>query len=102
MKWFKDLLYGPGNLYLDLGRVLAFLLPLAMVGGAGWNVWLGLPLDLGPAGLGGGLAAVATAVAALIYVKDKSGAPSPAQPLVAPPSPAAKKRCRKAPSKAKR
>jgi hypothetical protein len=35
---------------------------------------LGLPIELGPTGFGGGLAAVITASAALIYAKDKARA----------------------------
>lgn len=74
MKWFKDLLKGPGNLYWDLGRVLAFTAALMMLGGQAWNIWLGLPIELGPTGLGGGLAAVLGGMAALIFAKDKAGA----------------------------
>ena len=74
MKWIKarlrDLFYGVGNKHLDLGRVLAFIVTIALVLGQLWNVLLGKELDLGPGGLGGGLAAVITAAAALIAAKD--------------------------------
>lgn len=72
MKWLKDLFYGPGNQHLDLARVVGGLAPSTLVAAAAWNVYLGLPIDLGPAGFGGGFAAVLTAAAALIYAKDKA------------------------------
>lgn len=74
MKLLKDLFAGPDNAYWDLGRILGFIASLAMIGGAVWNVLLGLPLELGPAGFGGGFAAVLTASAALIYAKDRAKA----------------------------
>ena len=73
MKFVKDLLKGPGNLWWDLARVLALWGALMMLGGQAWNMWLGLPLELGPTGLGGGLAALYTAIAAFVWAKDKSG-----------------------------
>ena len=78
-KWFRfqlviDLLKGPDNEHWDLGRVLAFLSSLSMIMGAVWNVLLGLPLELGPTGFGGGLAAVLGGCAALIYAKDRARA----------------------------
>jgi hypothetical protein len=66
----KDLFYGPGNMYLDLGRILATVTAVALVGAQLWNIYLGKEIDLGPGGLGGGLAAVITAIAALIAAKD--------------------------------
>lgn len=75
----KDLFYGPANAYLDLGRILAALTSLALIGAQLWNIYLGKEIDLGPSGLGGGLAAVLTAAAALIAAKDiarrKAGEP---------------------------
>jgi hypothetical protein len=88
MKILKDLLGGPNNGYWDLGRILAFLSSLAMIAGAAWNVLLGLPLELGPTGFGGGFAAVLTSAAALIYAKDRARVESVASG--ATPSPAAK------------
>lgn len=67
---FKDLFYGPGNVYLDLGRILATATAAALLGAQAWNIYLGKEIDLGPGGLGGGLAAVITAIAALIAAKD--------------------------------
>lgn len=34
----KDLFYGPGNHYLDLGRLLAFFATVALFAAVGWNV----------------------------------------------------------------
>ena len=73
IKFLKDLLKGPGNLYWDLGRWLALVSALMMLGGQAWNIWLGLPIELGPAGLGGGLAAVLGGCAAFVWAKDRSG-----------------------------
>lgn len=67
---FKDLFYGPGNVYLDLGRILATATAAALIGAQFWNIYLGKEIDLGPGGLGGGLAALITAIAALIAAKD--------------------------------
>lgn len=69
-----DLLKGPDNLHWDLGRILALVSSLAMVAGQVWNMLLGLPLELGPTGFGGGLAAVLGGAAALIYAKDRARA----------------------------
>ncbi len=66
----KDLLYGPGNTHLDIGRLVALWAILALLTAAGWNMWLKQPIDLGPAGLGGGLAGVLTAAVIYIY-KDR-------------------------------
>lgn len=68
----RDLFFGPGNVYLDLGRVLSTIMAVALIGAQLWNMWLGKEVDLGPGGLGGGLAAVLTAAAALIAAKDLS------------------------------
>lgn len=65
-----DLLAGPGNRFWDLGRILSALSILGVLGAAGWNVWSGQPIDL--MSLGGGLAAVLTAAAALIALKDRA------------------------------
>lgn len=73
-KFFKDLFYGPGNTNADLGRIIGAVGVLMMIGGQIWNILLGLPLELGPTGLGGGLAAVIGAAAALVYAKDRAKA----------------------------
>lgn len=65
----KDLFYGPGNRYLDLGRIVAFLGVVASLAAAGWNVYLGAPFDLGPGGFLGGMGAVIGAAAALMTAK---------------------------------
>jgi hypothetical protein len=72
--FIQDLFKGPNNDYWDLGRIVAGVSTLSMILGAVWNVFLGLPLELGPAGLGGGLAAVLGGCAALIYAKDRAKA----------------------------
>lgn len=64
-----DLFKGPGNHYWDLGRIIAAIAVLAMFGGQLWNMHLKQPIDLGPGGLGGGLAAVVTACAAFLAAK---------------------------------
>lgn len=74
MTFFRDILMGIGNQHWDFGRLLGIGSVLFMFGAAGWNISLGLPLELGPTGLGGGLAAVVTASAALIYAKDRARA----------------------------
>lgn len=72
MKWIgkrlKDLFYGNGNKHLDLGRVLSLFAVMAPLAAAGWNVYLGLEIQLGE--FGGGIAAVVTACAVLIASKD--------------------------------
>jgi hypothetical protein len=73
-KFLKGLFYGPGNLDPDIGRIVGTLAVFSMFIAAGWNVSLGLPIELGPAGFGGGLAAVCTGVAAWIYAKDRAKA----------------------------
>lgn len=92
----RGLWYGPGNLDPDLARVGASFALLLMAVGMGWNMSLGLPLELGPTGFGGGLAAVCTAVAAWIYAKDRAKAENVVAKAVsdatptAPPAKAAK------------
>ena len=49
-----DLFKGPNNEAWDLGRIVAGVGVLMMLGGQVWNILLGLPLELGPTGLGGG------------------------------------------------
>jgi hypothetical protein len=66
----KDLFYGVGNNHLDHGRVAAFLCLCSLLWATAWNMHLRQPIDLGPTGLGGGLAGVLTA--AVIYMfKDR-------------------------------
>ncbi len=72
MKMLRDLFMGVGNSAWDLGRIVGAVGILMMLSGQAWNVLLGLPIDLGPAGLGGGLAAVLGGSAALIYAKDRA------------------------------
>lgn len=74
MKLIVDLFKGPGNIAWDLGRFVAFGAGVCMVAGQVWNIILGLPVELGPTGLGGGLGAVMAGQAALIFAKDKAGA----------------------------
>ncbi len=74
MKLLQDLFMGVGNANWDLGRILGAIGVLMMLGGQAWNMALGLPLELGPTGLGGGLAAVIGAAAALVYAKDRAKA----------------------------
>lgn len=68
----RDLLKGPNNLYWDLGRIMAVVSVAATLVAAYHNYSLGLPIELGPTGLAGGLAAIITASAALILVKDRA------------------------------
>lgn len=68
----KDLVYGPGNQTLDIGRVIALWSILTLVAAAAWNAYLKKEIDLGPAGLGGGMAAVLGA--AVIYIYKDRGA----------------------------
>lgn len=94
MKIVKDLLKGPSNLYWDLGRVAVLTGVLMVMASTGWNVWLGLPIDLGVTGLPGGLGAFFGGCAALIYAKDKANAETKvAQAIVdCPPEPSARKK----------
>ncbi|HYC66039.1 MAG TPA: hypothetical protein VEC14_15015 [Reyranellaceae bacterium] len=68
-RFVEDLLKGPGNVYWDTGRCLAVLGAAMMLGGQIWNVKLKQPIDLGPAGLGGGLGAFLTAAAVFLAAK---------------------------------
>jgi hypothetical protein len=71
----KDLLYGPGNSHLDIGRVTALGAAFLLTGATVWNMILKQPIDLGPAGLGGGLAGILTAAVVYIYHDRKSDVP---------------------------
>lgn len=66
----KDLFYGPANIALDLGRVIGFATAASLIGAAGWNAFLGEPIDL--MAYGTGLAAVVGAIAALVAMKDRT------------------------------
>lgn len=96
IKFLKGLFYGPGNADPDIGRIVGTLAVFSMFIAAGWNVSLGLPIELGPTGFGGGLAAVCTGVAAWIYAKDRAKAENVVAKAVsdatptAPPAKAAK------------
>ena len=72
MRVLRDLFMGPGNRWWCAGRFWSGLSFLAVFAAAGWNAAIGQPIDLGPGGLPGGLAALATAVAAFIFAKDRS------------------------------
>lgn len=67
----KDLLYNPGNRKLDNGRVAVFLAFGMMIGAVAQNVRIGAAIDVGPAGLGGGLAAVLAAAEFYLF-KDRA------------------------------
>lgn len=66
----KDLFYGPGNNTLDHGRCVAFGAFVLMLAATVQNIRIGAAIDLGPAGLGGGLAAVLAAVE-IYLVRDR-------------------------------
>lgn len=68
MKLLKDVFYGPGNLHLDLGRVISFCSFVPLFAAAVYNMRRGEALDI--LALGGGFAAVLTAAAVLIAAKD--------------------------------
>lgn len=87
MKFLKDLFYGHGNAAADLGRIIGFLLIVAMIGAELWNIHLGLPIEIDK--LGVGFAAVTTAIAALIYAKDRAKTEAKAVDAM-PVTPAAK------------
>lgn len=93
MKLIRDLLKGPSNLYWDLGRVAVLTGVLMVLGSTLWNLWLGLPIDLGVTGLPGGLGAFFGGCAALIYAKDKADAETQVAKALTdcPPEPAKKK-----------
>jgi hypothetical protein len=69
----KDLLYTPGNDHLDVGRVTALGASALLTGAAIYNMTLHEPIDLGPGGLGGGLAGILTAAVIYIYHDRKDG-----------------------------
>ncbi len=69
--FLKDLFYSTDNLGADLARILAFA---AVVGELialrhNMNIRPKVPIDLGPGGLGGGLAAILTAAAGFLAAK---------------------------------
>lgn len=70
IKFLKDLFYGHNNEAADLGRILGFFGVLGVLASVGWNMSLGLPLDIDKIGIA--LAAVLTAAAALVYAKDRA------------------------------
>ncbi len=76
LKWIvkvlKDLFAGPGNKYWDLGRIVSAFSVVTLIGATIWNMHLRQPIDIGPSGLGGGLAALLTAAGVLIAAKDIS------------------------------
>lgn len=65
---FADLFAGVGNTQWDLGRIMGFLAFLPMVAAVVHNILVGTAIDL--MALGGGTAAIYTAVAILIAAKD--------------------------------
>lgn len=69
----KDLFYIAGNDHLDHGRVVAFIALCALIGGEIHNIHLKQPIDLGPAGLGGGLTGVLGALVIYLF-KDRQAA----------------------------
>lgn len=71
----KDLLYGPGNDHLDIGRVTALVALVSLIGATVANIRMHQAIDLGPGGLGGGLGAVLTAAVVYIYHDRKSDVP---------------------------
>lgn len=72
--FIKDLLWGPGNEAWDLGRIAVATGVVLMLVTVIWNMLLGLPIELGPAGFLGGMGAFFTGCAALIYAKDRAKA----------------------------
>lgn len=78
LRFIRDLFKGPANAYWDLARIGSTIAVLAMLAGQGWNIYLGLPIELGPTGLGGGLAAVLTASAGFVWAKDRGTVVPPA------------------------
>lgn len=89
MKFLRDLFMGVGNANWDIGRIGGGLAVLAMFAAAGWNVSLGLPIELGPTGFGGGLAAVLGGAAAWIYAKDRAKAENTVAQAVSDATPSA-------------
>jgi len=68
-KFLKDLFYSTDNLGADLARFLAFAAAAAELIATYHNMRLGKDIDLGPGGLGGGLAAILTASAGFMAAK---------------------------------
>lgn len=66
--FLADLFAGVGNTQWDLGRIMGFLAFLPMVAAVIHNIRTGQAVDL--MALGGGIAAIYTAVAILIAAKD--------------------------------
>jgi hypothetical protein len=99
MKFLRDLFAGPENSYWDLGRILGSVAFLSMIGGAVWNIMLGRPIDLGPTGFGGGLAAVVGATAALVYAKDRARTEATVAHAVATPAPCPSEPPKRAPAR---
>lgn len=89
MKFIKDLLKGPGNIAWDLGRLGVAVGIVNMTAAVYWNISLGLPIELGPTGLLGGMGAFFTGCAALIYAKDRASAENKVAVAVAEATPAA-------------
>lgn len=89
MKFIRDLLRGPGNLYWDLGRVAVASGVILMVVSTAWNISLGLPIELGPTGLLGGMGAFYGGCAALIYAKDRASSENKVANAVVDATPAA-------------
>lgn len=65
----KDAFYDTDNEHLDLARVLAFLAIMGELVALRHNIKLKAAIDLGPGGLGGGLAAILTAAAGYLAAK---------------------------------
>jgi len=72
--FWKDVLYGPGNASADLSRIAVAVGVLISTAAVVWNMLLGLPIELGPTGLLGGLGALYIGAAAFIYAKDRAKA----------------------------
>lgn len=66
----KDLFYAPGNKKLDNGRLAAFGSFVMVALAVAHNIRVGQPIDLGPTGLLGGLAALLAAVE-IYLVRDR-------------------------------
>jgi hypothetical protein len=73
----KDLWYGPDNNHLDSGRVLAWIAIWSLIAGQAHDIYLKQPIDLGPGGLGGGLAAVVGALGVYLFKDRQQAATTP-------------------------
>lgn len=89
MSFIRDLLKGPGNLAWDLGRLAVASGVILMIVSTAWNISLGLPIELGPTGLLGGMGAFYGGCAALIYAKDRAGSENKVATAVQAATPAA-------------